>query len=271
MESHILQECIMDTSFVRRFYVGFSDKFPNVELIGTFYNFIDLLVSKNLDSDKIDDQLEIIKDFGLRRIVRENIIIWEPFYEIIVENYPKVRIGKTLFDRIEEDFLPQMSEVTIHGKNISQELKEAIIKYAIDSRKKKEKQMKDFVNLSRDFKEEIIKEGNNPNDILNWVSKVETLLKNLIWKYATIGNFLPSGFKPDMKSFSIDSCELFINSMAFYLKNDERRYNPGLNDNIDALSLLYVRKGRKLLMRDDKWIGIINKVGLSDKYLHPLE
>ncbi len=266
-----MQECIMDMSFVRRFYDGYSEKYPDVQLIGTFYNYLDLLASKDNNSDNIDGRLEFLKNQAFKRLINEKIIIWEPFFEIIRENYPIVKMGRTLYKRITEDFLPYIDEIRMHGKDTRQELKNAVINYSEVNQERKRKQIIDFGKYSERYRNQILKEGNDPNDLSHWVSRVNSLLKELIWKYATNGNYLPSNFKPDMKTFSVESCELFVYVLAKYLQNSKSSLTPALNDNIDVLSLLYVRNGRKLLMRDERWVDIINELGLSKKYLQPLE
>jgi hypothetical protein len=96
--------------------------------------------------------------------------------------------------------------------------------------------MQDFTDCSKLFKKEITIQGKDPNDISNWISKVEILFKNLIWNYAAKGGYLPSTFKPNMKHFSVESCELFIFAFAKYLQATKLSVGP--NDNIDVLSLL---------------------------------
>lgn len=265
-----MEECIMDMSFIGNFYDGFSGKYPNVELIGTFYNFIDMLGAKKINKDKVDGRLESMK-MTFNRLNREQIIISEPFFEIIKENYPGIREGRTLYKREEEDFLPMMTLILDQGKNVTQAIKDFIVKYSEFSYQQKIKQIKDFTKFTTKFKNEIMSEGNDINEVSNWIPKVTNILKNVIHSYATKDNYLPSNFEPDMDSFSVASCELFIKSMAMFLQNQAGSLSPGLNDNIDLLTLLYVRNGRKLLMRDDKWTGIIQQLGLAEKFLHPYE
>lgn len=258
-------------SFIRNNYDSFPDNFPAVKLIGTFYNFQDLLASKDSREENIDGRLEFLKNQVFKRMINEEIILWEPFYEIIQENYPEVKIGKTLYNRIYEDFLPKIEEIRLKGKNVDETIKQAVISFSKTNQVRKIKQIKDFKKYSAEFKKQIIAEGGDINSLEIWKNKVEILLKNLIYKYSTTGGYLPSNFDPDMNNFSIESCELFVGVMAKFLQNEESDLTPGLNDNIDLLTLLYVRNGRKLLMRDDKWTDTINEIGFGEKYLHPFE
>lgn len=266
-----MQECIMDMSFIRTYYDDFPKNYPNIKLLGTFYNFQDLLASRDSGEENIDGRLEFLSKEVFKRMMNEEIIIWEPFFEIIKENYPDVKIGRKLYNRINRDFLPNLSEIVKNGKNVNESIKEAVIEFSKNNQDKKTQQRGDFIKYSQHFRKEIISEGNDPNEIKHWNEKVEILLKNLILKYATEGNYLPTGFKPNMEEFSIESCELFIKVMSIFLQNKDGNLTPGLNDNIDILTLLYVRNGRKLLMRDGKWTQIIENLGLNDKYIHPLE
>lgn len=269
MNSHTLQECIMDMSFIGNFYDNFYEKYPEVELIGTFYNIEDMLAAKGINNDKIDGRLKSMKS-TLGKLNRESIILNEPFFEIIEENYPGIRIGRTLFNRY-ETFLPMITKILDYGENVAQEIKDAIISYSQINYPKKIKQIKIFQQHTKKIKGEIIKEGKDANDITNWIPKVTSSLKGVIYEYATKGNFLPSNFEPNMDTFSVASCELFIHSIAVFLQNKSGATSPELNDNIDILTLLYVRNGRRLLTHDRKWIEIIQNTGLAEKYLHPLK
>ena len=212
-------ECIMDMSFIRNNYDQFTDKYPNVRLLGTFYNFQDLLASKDSGEGNIEGRLEFLKNHVFDRMINEEIIIWEPYFEIIKENYPDVQIGRTLYKRIYEDFLPIIDEIRINGKEVNEQIKRSVIKFSQENQEKKKKQIEDFQKYSQIFKQQIMKESGDISEIENWKLKTRILLKNLIYKYATEGRYLPKGFKPDMNNFLIDSCELFIEVMAKFLQN----------------------------------------------------
>lgn len=265
-----ITDCIMDMSFVRKHIDGFNEKYPNVRLFGTFYNFEDLLASKENTRENINNRLESLKTNILSRLSGECIILYEPYYEIIKENRPNVRFGRTLFQRLQSGYLDHFTEIFKNGENISDDLKESIIIGAKEKQAKKSRQIEDFKKYSVYFRNAIISEGNDPNELSFWKDKVKWLLKNEIDKYYRNGYYLPTNFNLDMNSFSIESCELFINVMAFYLRNKENNLTPGLNDNIDLLQLLYVRNGRKLLIDETKWIKVITSLNLASKYLHPM-
>jgi len=261
---------IMDMSFVRTYYDDFKDRYPHKKLLGTYYNFVDLLASKDNDLGNIDGRLEFLKNQVLPRLRNEEIIISEPYYEIIRDQYNDIKIGRTLYDRIYRDFLPYLDQIATYGKNIDDDLKASIIDYTEDQQRRKLKQIKDFQHFSNLFSQQIVGEGGNVGNIDRWEEKVANYLRNRIYKYATEGNYLPSNFIIDMEKISLDSCELFIKTVALYLQNTNHDLTPSLNDNIDILTLLYVRNERKLLMRDKRWTDLITRSGLAEKYLHPL-
>ncbi|MCO6495131.1 MAG: hypothetical protein J5I91_05560 [Bacteroidetes bacterium] len=190
----------MDMSFIRTFYDGFKEKYPSVELLGTFYNLEDLLASKDSGASNIDGRLEFLSKQVLSRMIQDQIIIWEPFYEIIKENYPDIKIGRTLYDRINRDYLPNIEEIRIHGKNVNPDLKAAVVKYSEENQAKKVKQIMDFIKYSKVFRKQIIEEGNDPAELSHWIEKTKILLKNVIHKYATTGNYVISPYLAKVSS-----------------------------------------------------------------------
>ena len=172
------QECIMDMSFIRTYYDGITKKYPNIELLGTLYNFHDLLSSKDSGPENIDGRLEFLKNEVLKRMINEEIIIWEPFYEIIKENYPYINYGSTIYKRIYEDFLPYIEEIRMNGKEVRQEIKKAVVKFSEENQTRKRKQIQNFQKYSTYFKNQIISEGNNPSELSSWIPKAQILLKN---------------------------------------------------------------------------------------------
>ena len=129
-----------------------------------------------------------------------------------------------------------------------------------------------LIYTRKNIKFELKREDKNHKDYKNWIPSVELFLKKEIQRYAMSDNiFEPFFIKPE--DIDISSCDLYINSLAYYLAHDEE--SPHKNDHIDVLQFLYVRNGRKILMEDSLWTGNIDKgkkgiiegVGLKEKYL----
>ena len=270
-----MQEYICDMSFWMKHYDDFVAKNKNSVLIATKFNFFDLLASDSNLKDP-DGRLENTFFEVLRRIKLHHIIPEEPYFEIIDELFPnkEVQYSNKKDSEINgpSGFLTLLT--TIEGKNYRDipHIRENILKFARVSKIAKEKQKEETKAIRKKIKFELKRDGKNQKDYKNWVPSVELFLKREIQRYAMSDNiYKPFFIKPD--DIDISSCELYINSLAYYLANGDQC--PHKNDHVDVLLFLYVRNGRKILMEDSQWTGnelkgkkgIIEGIGLKDKYL----
>lgn len=273
-----MQEYICDLNFWMKHYDDFVANDKDSVLIATYFNFFDLLASDSNLKDP-DGRLENTFFEVLRRIKLHHIIPEEPYFEIIDELFPNKNVQYSNKKDSEingpSGYLTLLT--TIEEKNYKDipHIRENILKFARESKIAKEKQKEEIKAKRKKIKFELKRDGKNQKDYKNWIPSVELFLKGEIQRYAMSDNICePFFIKPD--DIDVSSCELYINSLAYYLSHDEE--TPDKNDHVDVLQLLYVRNGRKILMEDSLWtgniikgkIGVLEGIGLKDKYLDNL-
>ncbi len=272
-----MEEYICDMSFIRHCHDEFLLDNPNADLIVTYYNVMDLMASPANNFDNINKRLYKTFYQVLSRMLNHPMIYHEPFFDLLQESFPsrEIEYSNTLDIRSygASGLFSFLLHVNANGSNISENDKRRIIEFANQSQTQKQEQIASIESKRNEIILELLKKDLNPKDYHNWIPYVEKFLIRMIQDYANDPRFLNKPFLPDASEINISSCELFIKSLSYYLMDNSKELDE--NDNIDALTLLYVRnegeKVRKLLMRDNKWENCINKVGLKDKYLAPLD
>ncbi len=260
-------------SFIRKYHDDFLNKNPRANLVVTFYNALDLLASPSNNFENINKRLDQTFSQVITRMLNHRIIKHEPFFEILQELFPNRDIEYSNELDIRADgalglfsFLINIKE---NGSNINVEDKSIIIEFATNSRTQKNGQIIKTTAIRNEIISKIIEQNLDAKDYHNWKPYVESFLKKMIQDYANDPRFLLEPFLPSVSEIDITSCELFLNAFSYYLMDNSK--SPDINDNIDALSLLYVRNGRKLLIHDEMWENCINMVGLKEKYLEPID
>lgn len=272
-----MHEYICDMSFIRHFHDSFLESKTDAKLIVTYYNVLDLMASPANNFGNLNNRLDKRFRSVLSRMLNHHMIYHEPFFDILQESFPsrEIEYSNGLDIRSsgasgEFSFLLHINE---NGSNISEDDKLKIIEFANQSQFKKQIQIEKTESIRNEIKSKLIKQNLNAKDYRNWIPFVEMFLIRMIQDYANDPKFLQKPFLPNLFDIDTSSCELFINSFSYYLMDNSKKRD--INDNIDALTLLYVRnvgeKVRKLLIRDKTWENCIKMVGLKEKYLEPLD
>lgn len=260
-------EHICDMSFFRKHYDDYKPTNPDDSLLCTYLNLYDLYASsENLKTD-VDKRLEkTLKDNAFPRMMKHEIIIWEPEYELIRRAYPRIRFGRILHNRSERDLLPVSQHISEEGQKITEDAKKWVVKFSETAQERKAEQKEAFEKLQKEIKIKISNKGFDDNvsrkstrsDVVGW-------LKRRILNYAKEeSGYISGGVEIDLEKLEIEkNCELFIEVFTTYILNPDGKFTPGPNDHVDLLTLMYVTPDRKILMDDKRWSEIADSVGLG--------